>query len=34
MNNGIIKDCKDIYFVDNIIDCIDEILYNVNNFLD
>ena len=32
--HGIIKDCKDIYFVDNIIDRIDEILYDVNNFFD
>ena len=32
--HGIIKDCKSIYYVDNIINRIDEILYDVNIFLD
>ena len=32
--HGIIKDCKSIYYVDDIINRIDEILYDVNIFLD
>ena len=32
--HGIIKDCKRIYYVDDIINRIDEILYDVNIFLD
>ena len=31
--HGIIKDCKSIYYVDDIINRIDEILYDVNIFL-